>query len=99
MLSLEKAPHDYEWMSKCTNIPSPLEELSGAELCKLYEFLSSNGQYKLIPTLADGDCCYGALRRGTTFPFEVADAHIRRLCIKVMCNYHEFFYDLYNLLL
>ena len=91
-----KAPHDYEWMNKCKNIPSPLEELTGAELCKLYEFLSSNGQYKLIPTLADGDCCYGALRRGTTFPYEVADAHIRRLCIKVMCNYHEFFYDLYK---
>ena len=38
-----KGSHDYDWMNKCTNIPSPLEELTEAELCKLYEFLSSMG--------------------------------------------------------
>ena len=91
-----KSPHEYKWMAGCSNIPSPLEELNGAELCKLYEFLSNNGQYKLIPTLADGDCYYGSLRRGTTFPYEVADIHIKRLIIKAICNYHEFFHNLFK---
>ena len=91
-----KAPHDFKHMKRCTNIPSPLSHLTGDQSCKLYEFLDINGKYQLIPTEHDGDCCYGAFRRGTTLPYEVSDAHVRRVVVKALCQYHEFFYDIFS---
>ena len=91
-----KAPHDFKFMKNCTNIPSPMEHLSGEQSCRLYEYLDNNGGYQLIPTEHDGDCCFGAMRRGTTWPYEVADAHVRRLVLKAICNFPEFFFDLYK---
>ena len=90
------APHDFKFMKNCTNIPSPMEHLSGEQSCRLYEYLDNNGGYQLIPTEHDGDCCFGAMRRGTTWPYEVADVHVRRLVLKAICNFPEFFFDLYK---
>ena len=73
-----------------------MEHLSGEQSCRLYEFLDNNGGYQLIPTEHDGDCCFGAMRRGTTWPYEVADAHVRRMVLKAICNFPDFFFELYR---
>ena len=91
-----KAPHEFKYMANCTNMPSPLSALNGQQLCKMYEFLNNNGKYHLIPTAEDGDCLFGAFRRCTTLPAECADAHIRRVIIKVMTHSHKFFYNLFK---
>ena len=91
-----KAPHDFKFMKNCSNITSPMEHLSGEQSCRLYEYLDNNGGYQLIPTEHDGDCCFGAMRRGTTWPYEVADTHVRRLVLKAICNFPDFFFDLYK---
>ena len=87
-----KAPEDHDSMAG-VNIPSPLPYLDGDKVCKLYQYLQQNGGYQLIPTKEDGDCLFGAWRRGTALPIEVADAHVRRLVIRTMVSYHEFFFD------
>ena len=91
-----KAPHEFKYMSKCTNMPSPLSTLNGQQFCKMYEFLNNNGKYHLIPTAEDGDCLFGAFRRCTTLPAECADAHIRRVIIKVISHSHQFFFNLFK---
>ena len=48
------------------------------------------------PTKEDGDCFYGAWRRGTDFKAEVADIHLRRAIIKIMSRYHRFFYETFH---
>ena len=83
-------------MKNVVNIPSPLSTLNGRQLCRLYQFLNNNGQYRLLPTPEDGDCFYGAFRRSTNLPYDVADVHIRRLILKAICNNHEFFFNLYK---
>ena len=88
----EKAPEEHDSMAG-VNIPSPLPYLDGDKVCKLYQYLQQNGGYQLIPTKEDGDCLFGAWRRGTALPIEVADAHVRRLIVKTMINYHEFSYE------
>ena len=91
-----KAPNEFQNMKNVVNIPSPLSSLNGRQLCRLYQFLNNNGQYRLLPTPEDGDCFYGAFRRGTNLPYDVADVHIRRLILKAICNNHEFFFNLYK---
>ena len=88
-----KAPLEHPDMAGIS-IPSPLPYLDGDKICKLYQFLQQNGGYHLIPTKEDGDCLFGAWRRGTALPVEVADAHVRRLLIKTMVTYHEFYFEL-----
>ena len=91
-----KAPHSFKFMADCTNMPSCFSSLDGQKLCRLYEFLSHNGNYKIIPTYQDGDCLFGAFRRCTSLPAECADIHVRRLIINVLATYHEFFYLLFK---
>ena len=91
-----KAPHQFNFMANCTNMPSCFNSLDGQQLCRLYEFLNNNGKYKIIPTNQDGDCLFGAFRRCTTLPAECADVHIRRIVVKVMAAHHEFFYLLFK---
>ena len=55
-------------------------------------FCSFNGNFSLVPTKEDGDCLYGAFRRGTDLPAEVADVHIKRCIVKAICHHHQFFY-------
>ena len=64
--------------------------------CRLYEYLDNNGGYQLIHTEHDGDCCFGAMKRGTTWTYEVADAHVRRMVLKAICNFPDFFFELYK---
>ena len=90
-----KAPTDHSTM-ETVNIPSPLSALNGNQVCTLYQYLQFNGGQSIIPTKEDGDCLYGAFRRGTDLPVEVADVHVRRLLLKVIVNFHEFFYDLFE---
>ena len=78
------------------NIPSPLPALSGDQVCTLYQYLQFNGGISIIPTKEDGDCLFGAFRRGTDLLIEVADVHVRRLLLKVITNYHEFFFNLFK---
>ena len=91
-----KAPNEFQNMKNVVNIPSPLSSLNGRQLCRLYQFLNNNGQYRLLPTPEDGDCFYGAFRRSTNLPYHVADVHVRRLILKAICNNHEFFFNLYK---
>ena len=90
-----KAPTDYSSMTT-VNIPSPLPSLNGDQVCTLYQYLQFNGGISIIPTKEDGDCLFGAFRRGTDLPVEVADVHVRRLLLKVITNYHEFFFSLFK---
>ena len=90
-----KAPTDHSTM-ETVNIPSPLPALNGNQVCTLYQYLQFNGGQSIIPTKEDGDCLYGAFRRGTDLPVEVVDVHVRRLLLKVIVNFHEFFYDLFK---
>ena len=48
------------------------------------------------PTKEDGDCFYGAWRRGTDFKKEVADIHLRRAIIKFKARHHNLFYDTFH---
>ena len=91
-----KAPHTFKFMADGTNMPSCISSLDGQQLCRLYEFLSNNGNYKIIPTNQDGDCLFGAFRRCTTLPAECADIHVRRLIVNVLATCHEFFYLLFK---
>ena len=91
-----KAPHSFKFMEDCSNMPSCFDSLNGQQVCRLYEFLNNNGKYKIIPTNQDGDCLFGAFRRCTTLPAEVADIHVRRLLVKAMAAHHEFFYLLFK---
>ena len=90
-----KAPTDHSTM-ETVNIPSPLPALNGNQVCTLYQYLQFNGGISIIPTKEDGDCLFGAFRRGTDLPAEVGDVHVRRLLLKVIVNYHEFFFDLFK---
>ena len=65
-----KAPTDHSTM-ETVNIPSPLPALNGNQVCTLYQYLQFNGGQSIIPTKEDGDCLYGAFRRGTDLPVEV----------------------------
>ena len=87
-----KAAGDHSSMSNVTNLPSALPALSGPQVCALYQFLQFNGNYTLVPTKEDGDCLYGAFRRGTNLPAEVADIHIKRGIVRAICHHHSFFY-------
>ena len=87
-----KAPHSFNYMEQCTNMPSCFNALNGKQLCRLYEFLNNNGSYRLIPTNQDGDCLFGAFRRCTTLPAECADVHVRRIVVMAMATHPEFFY-------
>ena len=90
-----KAPTDHSTM-ETVNIPSPLPALNANQVCTLYQYLQFNGGQSIIPTKENGDCLYGAFRRGTDLPVEVADVHVRRLLLKVIVNFHEFFFDLFK---
>ena len=87
-----KAAGDHSSMSNVNNLPSALPSLTGPQVCALYQFLQLNGNYSLVPTKEDGDCLYGAFRRGTDLPAEVADNHIKRCIVRALCHYHSFFY-------
>ena len=87
-----KAAGDHSSMENVTNLPSALPSLKGPQVCALYQFLQYNGNFLLVPTKEDGDCLYGAFRRGTDLPAEVADIHLKRCIVKVLCHHHEFFY-------
>ena len=80
-------------MSNVNNLPSALLSLSGPQVCALYQFLQYNGNYTLVPTKEDGDCLYGAFRRGTELPAaEAADIHIKRCIVRAVRHHHSFFY-------
>ena len=79
-------------MANVNNLPSALPSLTGPQVCALYQFLQLNGNYSLVPTKEDGDCLYGAFRRGTDLPAEVADIHIKRCIVRALCHYHDFFF-------
>ena len=87
-----KAAGDHSSMSNVNNLPSALPALSGPQVCALYQFLQLNGNFSLIPTKEDGDCLYGAFRRGTDLPAEVADIHIKRCIVRALCYHHKFFF-------
>ena len=89
-----KAPNEFVNMQNVSNIPSPLPTLDGRQLCRLYQFLNNNGNYRLVPVPEDGDCFFGSFRRGTTLPYDCADVHVRRILLKGICNNHEFFYNI-----
>ena len=87
-----KAAGDHSSMANVTNLPSALPSLKGPQVCALYQFLQMNGNFSLVPTKEDGDCLYGAFRRGTDLPSEVADIHIKRCIVRALCHHHSFFY-------
>ena len=87
-----KAAGDHSSMSNVNNLPSALPALSGPQVCALYQFLQLNGNFSLVPTKEDGDCLYGAFRRGTDLPAEVADIHIKRCIVRAVCHHHQFFF-------
>ena len=47
-----KAPNEFQNMKNVVNIPSPLSSLNGRQLCRLYQFLNNNGQYRLLPVIS-----------------------------------------------
>ena len=87
-----KAAGDHSSMANVSNLPSALPSLKGPQVCALYQFLQYNGNFSLVPTKEDGDCLYGAFRRGTDLPAEVADIHIKRCIVRVLCHHHDFFF-------
>jgi len=89
-----KSPNVYKDMANVLNMTSPLPNLNGQQICRLHQYLQQNGSYQMIPTKGDGDCMFGAYRRGTALPKEVADVHVRRQIIKVLCDFPGFFNDL-----
>ena len=89
-----KAPNEFTNMQNVSNIPSPLPSLDGRQLCRLYQFLNNNGNYRLVPVPEDGDCFFGSFRRSTGLPYDCADVHVRRILLKGICNSHEFFFNL-----
>ena len=91
-----KAPEDFPGLTNVSNLPSPLPALDGNQVIQLYQFLNNNGGYGLSPTKEDGDCFYGAVRRGTKMKAEVADIHLRRAIIRAMASNHEFFYSTFH---
>ena len=91
-----KAPNEFTTMQNVSNIPSPLPSLDGRQLCRLYQFLNNNGNYRLVPVPEDGDCFFGSFRRSTDLPYDCADVHVRRILLKGICNNHEFFFNLFK---
>ena len=87
-----KAAGDHSSMANVSNLPSALPSLKGPQVCALYQFLKYNGNFSLVPTKEDGDCLYGAFRRQTDLPAEVADIHIKRCIVRTLCHHHSFFY-------
>ena len=86
-----KAPNEFTTMQNVSNIPSPLPSLDGRQLCRLYQFLNNNGNYRLVPVPEDGDSFFGSFRRSTGLPYDCADVHVRRILLKGICNSHELF--------
>ena len=91
-----KAPNEFTTMQNVSNIPSPLPSLDGRQLCRLYQFLNNNGNYRLVPVPEDGDCFFGSFRRSTGLPYDCADVRVRRILLKGICNNHEFFFNLFK---
>ena len=91
-----KAPEDFPGLTNVSNLPSPLPALDGNQVIQLYQFLNNNGGFGLSPTKEDGDCFYGALRRGTKLKAEVADIHLRRAIVRAMATNHEFFFKTFH---
>ena len=91
-----KAPEDFPGLTHVSNLPSPLPALDGNQVIQLYQFLNNNGGFGLSPTKEDGDCFYGAVRRGTKLKAEVADIHLRRAIVRAMATNHEFFFKTFH---
>ena len=91
-----KAPNEFTNMQNVSNIPSPLPSLDGRQLCRLYQFLNNNGNYRLVPVPEDWDCFFGSFRRSTGLPYDCADVHVRRILLKGICNSHAFFFNLFK---
>ena len=91
-----KAPNEFTTMQNVSSIPSPLPSLEGRQLCRLYQLLNNNGNYRLVPVPEDGDCFFGSFRRSTGLPYDCADVHVRRILPKGICNNHEFFFNLFK---
>ena len=77
-----------------------LPDVSGAgvsnmkEMCGLMEYLFANGCYVLKRVKDTGSCLYASIRRCTTLGRECSNTHLRRFLVMMVCQNHQFFYDL-----
>ena len=66
------------------------------EVLRLVEFLAADS-WELFLTPKDGNCLYGAFRRGMELPDEYRSQHLRNQLILFVVKNHKYFYDLLKL--
>ena len=66
------------------------------EVLRLVEFLAEEG-WELFLTPKDGNCLYGAFRRGMELPEEYRSQHLRNQLVLFVVKNHKYFYDLLKL--
>ena len=66
------------------------------EVLRLVEFLAEAG-WELFLTPKDGNCLYGAFRRGMELPDEYRSQHLRNQLVLFVVKNHKYFYDLLKL--
>ena len=66
------------------------------EVLRLVEFLAE-ANWELFLTPKDGNCLYGAFRRGMELPDEFRNQHLRNQLVFFAVKHHKYFYDLLKL--
>ena len=66
------------------------------EVLRLVEFLAQ-ANWELFLTPKDGNCLYGAFRRGMELPDEFRSQHLRNQLVFFVVKNHKYFYDLLKL--
>lgn len=86
-----KQPPSY---SELGNFPHPfMQRISAREMARLIAFLKMNGGYTLVTTQELGNCLWASVLRGTEVKKEFTSMHLRRLVVKMVGSFPEFFFN------
>ncbi|MCG8626857.1 MAG: hypothetical protein MJE68_33250, partial [Proteobacteria bacterium] len=78
---LGDAPHPY------------MSRMLAREMAKLIAYLKANGDYQIMITQDLGNCLFAAVLRGTSVKKEFASMHLRRLIVKMVGAFPDFFFN------
>ena len=86
-----KQPPEYEELG---NFAHPyMQRITARKMAKLLAFLKFNGGYNLITTQELGNCLWASVLRGTNVKKEFTTMHLRRLLVKMIGSFPEFFFN------
>ena len=86
-----KQPPEYEELG---NYSHPyMQRITARKMARLLAFLKFNGGYNLITTQELGNCLWTSVLRGTEVKKEFTSMHLRRLVVKMIGSFPQFFFN------